>query len=201
MKILEISKEVECVEKGKTLVRIISFRGTHGKLYQYLIHNRSSSSNQQQDCLVPFLNHQLKQTMNINFASNKETAIRHLKHKGFGEYFVNWEVSLVEHKPKLKCMSDLLDEFLVAEDLGTDYALELYLRENTFGKEEAKQEIFRKMDKIIPNDLLRKFVLKSVKNFDEYFLFRNNFIKSYGMENFFSYLISNGESFFCVTFE
>jgi len=115
-----------------------------------------------------------------------------MKLKGFGEFFVNWEVSLIEHKPKLKSMSDLLDEYVTSKDLGTDYALELYLKENTFGNPTAKQEIFRKMDKTIPNDLLKKFALRSVKNLDEYFLFRNNFTTSYGMENFFSYLISNG---------
>ena len=193
MKIFEIDKEIECVEKGRALLRILSLRATNDKTYQYLITNRPSSSSVQHESLVTFLNAQLKQIMNIRFASNKETALRNMKLKGFGEYFMNWEVSLMEHKPKLKSMSDLLDEYVTSQDLGTDYALELYLKENTFGNPSAKQEIFRKMDKIIPNDLLKKFALKSVKNLDEYFLFRNNFIISYGMENFFSYLISNGK--------
>lgn len=89
-------------------------------------------------------------------------------------------------------MSDLLDEYLISQNVDTDLALELYLKENTFGNPIAKQEIYKKMDKIVPNDLLRKYALKSTKNLDEYFLFRNNFICSYGMENFFSYVISNG---------
>jgi len=65
------------------------------------------------------------------------------------------------------------------------------LKERIFENTEAKKAIFRQMDKLVPKDLFRKFVLRSVRNLDEYYLFRNNFIASYGMENFFSYIISN----------
>ena len=139
-----------------------------------------------------FLNSQLKQIMNIRFNSHRETSIRNLKLKNLNEYFINWEISLIEHKPKLKSMSDILDEFFVSKNIDPDIALELYLRENTFENTIAKQDIFKKLDKMVANDLIRKFALKSVKNLDEYFLFRNNFICTYGMENFFSYVISNG---------
>jgi len=191
VKLVEIGKEVECIEKSRMLIRILSFRGTNGKVYQYTINNKPLSTNTQNESLVTFLNNQLKQVMNIRFASNKETASRHLKLKNLNEFFVNWEVSIAEYKPKLKSMSDLLDDHMISMGYDTDHALELYLKERIFENNEAKKLIFRKMDKLVPKDLFRKFVLKSVRNLDEYYLFRNNFIASYGMENFFSYIISN----------
>jgi transformation/transcription domain-associated protein len=191
VKLVEIGKEVECVEKSRMLIRILSFRGTNGKVYQYTINNKPTPTGSQNESLVLFLNSQLKQVMNIRFASNKETAVRNLKLKGLNEFFVNWEVSIAEYKPKLKSMSDLLDDHMVAQGYDTDHALELYLKERIFENIEAKKAIFRQMDKLVPKDLFRKFVLKCVRNLDEYYLFRNNFTASYGMENFFSYIISN----------
>ena len=131
--------------------------------------------------------------MNIKLADYKETAVRHLQLKIIGEYFVNSQISLVEHKTRLKSIHDLLDEHFQSKGMDNDASLELYLKENTFGNNLAKQEIYRKMDKSVPGDLLKKYALKCVNNMDEYMFFRSNFIATYGMENFFSYLISNGK--------
>lgn len=90
-------------------------------------------------------------------------------------------------------MSDLLDQHMI--DIGSepDYPLEEYLKDNTFSNSAAKRELQKKMDKMITANVLKNFVLKSVNNMDEYFYFRGNFINTFGMENFFSYIITNGK--------
>ena len=174
-------------------MRILSLKGSNGKTYQYLINNRVSATNTQPEILMPFMNNQLKQIMNIKLASHKETAARHYQFKIIGEFFVSSQISLVEHKSRLKSVHDLLDEHFVSKGMDRDCSLELYLKENTFVNQFAKQEIFKKMDKSVPGDLLKKFALSCVNNMDEYMFFRTNFINTFGMENFFSYLISNGK--------
>mmetsp|Transcript_36716 Transcript_36716/g.32931 ORF Transcript_36716/g.32931 Transcript_36716/m.32931 type:complete len:109 (-) Transcript_36716:910-1236(-) len=90
IKIVEVQKEVECIEKGRNITKILSVKGSNGKTYQYQIFNKNShNSKDQQNYLLPFLNNQLKQIMNIKLASNKECSSRNLLLKGLGEYFVS----------------------------------------------------------------------------------------------------------------
>mmetsp|Transcript_36716 Transcript_36716/g.32928 ORF Transcript_36716/g.32928 Transcript_36716/m.32928 type:complete len:235 (-) Transcript_36716:142-846(-) len=72
-----------------------------------------------------------------------------------------------------------------------DYALEEYLKDNTFSNTAAKRDLFKKMDKIVSANVLKNYALNHVNNMDDYFYFRGNFIRTFGMENFFSYVISN----------
>jgi hypothetical protein len=190
-KVVEVCKDVDSVEKSRNIMRILSLRSNNGKIYQYVINNRGSSSNSQ-EYLLSFLNNQLKQIMNVKLNDYRETCARNMSFKISGEYFANSQVSIIEHKARFKSINDLMDEYLVSKDIDYDYALDQYLKENTFGNAQAKQEIFKKMDSTIPNNLIKNYALRSVNNLDEFFWFRRNFTTTFGMENLFSYLISNG---------
>ncbi len=191
-KVVEVCKDVECVEKSRNIIRILSLRSSNGKIYQYIINNRGSTSTTQ-EYLLSFLNNQLKQIMNVKLNDYRETSARNMRLKISGEYFANSQFSIIEHKARYKSINDLMDEYLISKETDYDYALDQYLKENIFGNAQAKQEIFKKMDSMIPNNLLKNYALKCVNNLDEYFWFRKNFITTYGMENLFSYLISNGK--------
>lgn len=41
VKVIEVQKELECVNKNRTITRIISIKGSNGKSYHYQISNKA----------------------------------------------------------------------------------------------------------------------------------------------------------------
>jgi len=91
-------------------------------------------------------------------------------------------------------LSDILNDHLTEINKSHDYALEVDLAENYFGNPDwqlRRKETFNKMDELIPATLLQKRVEKLAINLEHYYDIRKKFTYSFGMESFFSYLISN----------
>jgi len=65
------------------------------------------------------------------------------------------------------------------------------LRDTFLGNSNSLSTIFKKMDEMVPKNLIKSYVGKCTQNNDEYYLLRKNFILSFGMESFYSYIVAN----------
>ena len=167
--------------------------GSNYKQYQYLIQNKGHTNNNptQVDAFTSILNHQIKNIFNIHLNNDKEGFTKNLKFRYTNEFYLNSQLMLMEFRQDSKSLSDLLDEFMLTKGLDGDFSLECDLLD-FLSNTGSLSSHFNKMDEMVPKNLIKNFVVKNTQTYDEYFLLRKNFITSFGLENFFSYIIANG---------
>ena len=135
-------------------------------------------------------NEQFKKILNNKSQTHRETSKRFLKISSLKEKFIGNSYVLVQDSSNLYSLADILDESLYQEKMESDSCLQK-INLNTTCNNLTINFTNREMKKETRADILKRFVLKNCKTYEDFFAFRNEFTHSYSTSMFFSHLIGN----------
>lgn len=174
--------------------RRIYFVGSNEKKYYYLLKKNIGDPEiaSNEDFIYSFFIEQMRMILNNKFISYRESSYRNLKINSLIERYVGKNLALIEDHPCLTSFQEILDQHFINNGKDIDLALSPEAQgQLPIGKGNLQPTINKFMKKNSGDEILHRFVIDYVKNYEDFFLFRKEFTYNYSSLMFFNHVLGN----------